>query len=238
MGWDPGGSRAGVSGLVQEVCLASRSMIGDHCRVEPMTVIEAARRAAGLSQRRLAQLARTQQSAVSEYESRRKSPTLEVVERLLEAADAELAVRPLVEFDYRDDPEVGLFAVPNRLWQVPVPLCFSRVHVFPFRTRAGGKEIWDLSEPEERIEFYQLSLCHGTDEMLLESVDGALLVEAWPHMDLPDPVREGWQPLIDETKGVRDHPPRDPAGISAQIAAEIGMAWPPKTKERRRRVTG
>jgi|BarGraNGADG00212_1021973.scaffolds.fasta_scaffold04132_1 transcriptional regulator with XRE-family HTH domain len=39
-----------------------------------MTVIEVARRAAGLSQRRLAQIARTQQSSVSKYESRRKSP--------------------------------------------------------------------------------------------------------------------------------------------------------------------
>jgi transcriptional regulator with XRE-family HTH domain len=39
-----------------------------------MTVIEVTRRAAGLSQRRLAQIARTQQSSVSKYESRRKSP--------------------------------------------------------------------------------------------------------------------------------------------------------------------
>src|SRR5680860_141697 len=132
-----------------------------------MTVIELARKAAGLSQRRLAELARTQQSSVSEYESRRKSPTLEVVERLLDAADAELAVKPLVEFDYLEDPELGSFPVPNRLWQVPVPLCFSRVQVFPFRSYAG-KEIWDLSKPRQRIEFYELALCHGLDDMLLE----------------------------------------------------------------------
>ena len=87
-----------------------RSMIGDHRWVGPMTVIEKARKAAGLSQRRLAELARTQQSSVSEYESRRKSPTLEVVERLLDAADAELAVRPMVFFDYREDPESAYVA--------------------------------------------------------------------------------------------------------------------------------
>jgi transcriptional regulator with XRE-family HTH domain len=69
-----------------------------------MTVIESARRAAGLSQRRLAEIARTQQSSVSEYESRRKSPTLEVVERLLDAADAELAVSPMVFFELIEDP--------------------------------------------------------------------------------------------------------------------------------------
>jgi len=220
--------------------MAPQSMISDHCRVEPMTVIEAARRAAGLSQRRLAELARTQQSSVSEYESRRKSPTLEVVERLLDAADAELAVRPLVDFDYLEDPRLGLFPVPNRLWQVPVPLCFSRVQVLPFRSYAG-KEVWDLSEQEQRIEFYELALCRGTDEMLLETVDGALLVEAWPRMSLPSSVREAWQPVIDEAKGdaSRGDRPRDPAGISARIAAEIGIEWPPKPKGRRRRpVTG
>ena len=71
------------------------------------TVIEKARKAAGLSQSQLAVWAGTQQSSVSEYESRRKSPTLEVVERLLEAADAELAIKPIIDFDVRQDPEVG-----------------------------------------------------------------------------------------------------------------------------------
>jgi transcriptional regulator with XRE-family HTH domain len=93
------------------------------------TVIEKARRAAGLSQRQLAVWAGTQQSSVSEYESRRKSPTLEVVERLLEAADAELAIRPIVDFDVRQDPEVGQYLVPDRLWSVPIPDCFSKIQV-------------------------------------------------------------------------------------------------------------
>lgn len=72
----------------------------------------------------MAEIAGTQQSSVSEYESRRKSPTLEVVERLLDAADAELSVKPIVEFKYREDPEIGSFAIPDRLWSVPVPDCF------------------------------------------------------------------------------------------------------------------
>ncbi|WP_230977375.1 helix-turn-helix domain-containing protein [Georgenia yuyongxinii] len=202
-----------------------------------MTVIESARRAAGLSQRRLAELARTQQSSVSEYESRRKSPTLEVVERLLDAADAELAVKRRVGFVYLEDPVLGFFAVPNRLWQVPVPLCFSRVQVFSFMGYADGKEIWDLSDRSERIEFYELALCRGLADMLLETVDGALLVEAWPVMRLPDSVRAAWQPLIDEAKGGASHgdPPRDPAGINARLAAEIGIAWPRGTTAGRRR---
>ena len=105
-------------------------MISDILWVEPpKTVIEVARKAAGLSQRQLAVWAGTQQSSVSEYESRRKSPTLEVVERLLEAADAELAIKPIIDFDVRQDPEIGQYVVPERLWSVPMPDCFSKVQV-------------------------------------------------------------------------------------------------------------
>src|SRR5680860_566934 len=187
-----------------------------------MTVIEAARRAAGLSQRRLAELARTQQSSVSEYESRRKSPTLEVLERLLDAAGAELAVKPVVFFDYQDDPEFGSFTVPDRLWSVPIPDCFARVQVLKYIFHTDDNKIWDLSDPTERIEYYELVLVHGLEQMLLDSVDGVLLIQAWP-------------PVIDAATASQDGPPRDPGGFSARIAGEIGIAWPPPTKRRRRR---
>jgi transcriptional regulator with XRE-family HTH domain len=214
--------------------MASQSMIGDDGRVKSVTVIESARRAAGLSQRRLAELARTQQSSVSEYESRRKSPTLEVVERLLDAADAELAVKPLVFFDYREDPELGAFAVPDRLWSVPMPDCFARVQVLKYIFHTDDDKVWDLSDPAQRIEYYELALVHGLDHVIQDSVDGLLLLQAWPHMNLPDVVREAWQPVIDAATASQDKPPRDPGGFSAQIAGEIGIPWPP-TKRRRRR---
>jgi transcriptional regulator with XRE-family HTH domain len=200
-----------------------------------MTVIESARRAAGLSQRRLAEIAGTQQSSVSEYESRRKSPTLEVVERLLDAADAELAVRPMVFFDYREDPGIGSFAVPDRLWSVPVPDCFARVQVLKYLFHTDDHQIWDLSNPTERIEYYELVLVHGLERMLLDSVDGVLLVQAWPHLRLPDVVREAWQPVIDAATASQDGPPRDPGELSARIAGEIGIPWPPPTKRSSRR---
>lgn len=193
-------------------------------------MIETARRAAGLSQRRLAEIARTQQSSVSEYESRRKSPTLEVVERLVDAADAELAVKPLPLWDVGQDLEVGTFVFPERLWSVPVPLCFARVQLFPLRSKAGGKEIWDLSDPKDRIGYYELVLCHGLDTVMEETVDGVLLVQAWPEMTLPETIRAAWQPAIDHAMGVgsRDDPPHDPAGFNAEIAAKLGIPWPPK----------
>ncbi|GCD91202.1 helix-turn-helix transcriptional regulator [Nocardioides sp. LS1] len=203
--------------------------------MEPKTVIEAARRAAGLSQRRLAEMARTQQSSVSEYESRRKSPTLEVVERLLAAADAELAVKPMVFFDLIEDPEVGSFVVPDRLWSVPIPDCFSRVQVLKYIFHTDDHQVWDLSDPAARITYYELVLVRGLPEMLLDSVDGLLLIEAWPHMNLPEVIRAAWQPVIDAATASQAGPPRDPGGFSARIAGEIGIEWPPPTKSSRRR---
>jgi hypothetical protein len=54
-------------------------------------------------------------------------------------------------------------------------------------------------------------------------------------LNLPDVVREAWQPVIDAATASQDKPPRDPGGFSARIAGEIGIAWPPATKRRRRR---
>jgi hypothetical protein len=136
---------------------------------------------------------------------------------------------------YRKDPEIGSFAVPDRLWSVPVPDCFARIQVLKYIFHTDDNKIWDLSDPTERIEYYELVLVHGLDQMLLDSVDGVLLVQAWPHMHLPDVVREAWQPVIDAATASQDRPPRDPGGLSARIAGEIGIAWPPPTERGRRR---
>lgn len=203
--------------------------------VKAKTVIETARKAAGLSQQQLADWARTQQSSVSEYESRRKSPTLEVVERLLDAADHDLTATPRVFFEYREDPVAGGYLVPDRLWRAPIPDCYSRIVVFYLRA-IRGYDVWDLSVPEDRIDFYEVALRHGVEETLLNAIDGALLVEAWPHLDLPDAVRSAWQPLIDAAKGDRSRRsrPLDPGGYSAQVVSELGARWPLPTKERPR----
>lgn len=215
--------------------MAIRSMISDHLRMDPKTVIEVARRSAGLSQRQLARWADTQQSSISEYESRRKSPTLDVVERLLDAAGAELVVRPMVMFDLRKDSEIGQYVVPDRLWSVPLPECFAKVQVLKYIFKTDDHRIWDLSDPGERIGYYELALVHGTADMLLDSVDGQLLVQAWRQMRVPDVIRDAWQPLIDGAAACPGGPPRDPGGISAHIAREVGLGWPPRTRGRRRR---
>ena len=205
-------------------------------------MIEVARRKAGLSQRRLAEFARTQQSSVSEYESRKKSPTLDGVERLMEAADAELAVRPMVFWELIEDPEAGRFPVPDRLWSVPIPECFAHVHAwrytFPPEVHAGWSQdvrTWDLSNEAERIDFYELLLRHGATPMIEGALDGVLLIQAWPRMNLPEAIRTAWQPLIDATTATQKGPPLDPGDFNAWMSNEIGVPLPKMRRRRRPR---
>lgn len=56
-------------------------------------LIRRARRDAGITQHELARRARTSQSAVSAYESGRRSPSVDTLTRLLDAAGFELRMR-------------------------------------------------------------------------------------------------------------------------------------------------
>lgn len=213
--------------------MALQSMVSDHRGVSSRTVIEVARRAAGLSQRRLAEIARTQQSSISEYERRRKSPTLDVVERLLDAADHELVVKPRVFWERVEDPDAGSFWVPDKLWTLPLPRCFATVqafkYVFPDEATAAWTTFlrtWDLSQTSQRVDYYELVLQHGMTTMLEDSVDGLLLIQAWLQLNLPAALRRAWQPLIHDATKTQGGPPLDPGGVSAWMAAELRLRWP------------
>ena len=200
----------------------------------PRTVIEVARRAAGVSQRQLAVWADTQQSSVSEYESRRKSPTLEVVERLLAVLDFELAIKPVVLFETHEDPEIGQYVVPERLWSVPMPDCFGKIQVLGALLNQRRPRVWDLSVEAERIDYYEWVIRRGFTQLMLESVDGVLLMQVWDRMNLPTVIREAWQPVIDAATASQDMAPRDPGDFSAWLAKEVGVEWRPIRKRKPR----
>ena len=188
-----------------------------------------------MSQAQLAVWAGTQQSSVSEYESRRKSPTLEVVERLLAVVDFELAIRPVVDFDVRQDPEIGQYVVPERLWSVPMPDCFSKIQVFGPLVRSRRPRVWDLSVEAELIDYYEWVIGRGAIDLMLDSVDGILLMQVWERLTLAAVIREAWQPVIDAASAPQDTAPRDPAGFSAWLAKEVGVEWRPVRRRKPRR---
>ena len=193
-------------------------MISDNCGCgPPKTVIEVARKAAGLSQRQLADVGRDPAVVGLGVRVAPQVPDLEVVERLLEAADAELAIRPIVDFDVQEDPEIGQYLVPDRLWSVPMPDCFSKVQVLGvlFKCRRP-RRVGPVGRGRAHRVLRAGSSCRGSTELMLDSVDGILLMQVWERLNLPEVIREAWQPVIDAATGVpRTEQPRDPAGFSA-----------------------
>ena len=64
--------------------------MGDDVLLRASGLLKDARRAAGLSQQQLAELAKTSQSAIAAYEAGRREPTVPVLDRMVRAAGHEL----------------------------------------------------------------------------------------------------------------------------------------------------
>ena len=117
-----------------------------------------------------------------------------------------------------------------------MPDCFARVQVLKYIFHTDDHEMWDLSDRGRTHRLLRAgSSFAGFDELLLDSVDGILLIQVWPHLNLPEVIREAWQPVIDAATASQDMPPRDPAGFSARIARRDRRRVAASRRRRRRR---
>lgn len=168
------------------------------------TIIELARVAAGLTQAQLAARAGTTQSAVSMYERRRKVPMLDVVERLVQAAGADLGMVTTVVWEVDFLPGLKAFWYPDRLWRVEVPGCFDTV-VMPDLVGHTEQDEWDLRDRADRRQLYENLLAEGDQHMIMRWVDGALLVDVWSELALPAKIRAAWDPAVQAASSGRSH---------------------------------
>lgn len=178
-------------------------------RPQPRTVIEEARLASGLGQAELAALARTSQPTLSAYERGRKTPGLAVTERLVNAAGWNLALQPRVSFTEHPAPR-GFrfpFTVPDRLWRLEAPACFRTIKFFDLIDDDNDKFWWDLSIRADRHLVYERLLTYGSEATLARYLDGALLIDLWNDMEVPEPMRTHWGAVVEAT-------------LSAPIAAD------------------
>jgi hypothetical protein len=134
---------------------------------------------------------------LSAYERRRKAPSLEVIERLLQAAGCDLGAVTRVEFRDHFATKVGTFYVPDRLWRVEVPFCFAKV-VIPDLTKLTRQGLWDLRNRRDRRRLYEMLLVLGMPDQIMKWVDGALLVDLWGELEIPEPVRRAWARVVQE----------------------------------------
>lgn len=170
-------------------------------RPQPRTVIEEARLASGLGQAELAALAGTSQPTLSAYERGKKVPGLAVAERLVNAAGWNIALQPRVSFTEHPAPP-GFrfpFVVPDRLWRLEAPMCFRTIKFFDLIDEDNDKFWWDLSVRADRKLVYERLLTYGSEALLALYLDGALLIDLFPEMEVPEPMRTIWAAVVEAT---------------------------------------
>jgi transcriptional regulator with XRE-family HTH domain len=170
-------------------------------------LVAQARRLGGLTQDELARRSGTSRPTLSAYEHGRKSPTLVTAERIVSAAG--FALELVAAIDFRDvvTSRGRVVQVPDRLWRLPVQEALARVTLpLHLNWSVPGRE-FDLRDRTQRARVYEVLLREGSADDLLSFVDGALLVDAWSDLVLPQEVRRAWEPVVNAVL----HSQRDPA---------------------------
>ena len=164
-------------------------------------LLERARRQAGLSRSELARRAGASRPTLAAYAAGSKSPNLATAERIIQAAgfDLELVPRPVFR-----EAAIGhghAIYVPEVLPRLAVDCALGRVQLpLHLNWSQPGRE-YDLSDRRQRARVYEIVLREGNGQDISDYVDGALLVDLWPELILPAPLRRAWQPLIDTVLG-------------------------------------
>jgi transcriptional regulator with XRE-family HTH domain len=160
------------------------------------TLLSRARDESGLTQRDVARRAGTSRPTLSAYEHGRTSPTLETAQRVLAATGHELAAVPIVTFTDRVSGRGRVFAVPNRLWRLPVSRAMATITLPLHVSWSEPGRISSLADRTQRARVYETLLREGRPADLVAYVDGALLVDLWDELVLPRDVRDAWAPVI------------------------------------------
>jgi len=165
------------------------------------SVVERARRLAGLSRSELARRAGASRPTLAAYAAGAKSPTLSTAERIVRAAGFELDIVRRPTFREAAVGRGRVVYVPDHLLRLPVERALQRVRLpLHLNWSQPGRE-FDLSDRRQRARVYEIVLREGTGDDITEYIDGALLADLWPELVLPGPIRRQWQPLIDTVSG-------------------------------------
>ncbi len=55
---------------------------------------------------------------------------------------------------------------------------------------------YDLRDRRQRARVYEIVLREGTPEDILTFIDGALLIDLWDELVLPQPIRDAWHEVV------------------------------------------
>ena len=160
------------------------------------TLIGQARAAAGLTLVDLAERAGTSHSTLSFYERGIKQPRLDTAERVLAAAGFHLQAVSVPTYEWHQMRRGRPFAVPSSLPRLAIEAAFAKVLLPVDVDWSGDRRAYNLADRSDRLLCYETVLRQGGPDHISTFVDGALLVDAWPDMHLPQVIRDAWRPLV------------------------------------------
>ncbi len=111
----------------------------------------------------------------------------------LAAAGFRLDITPLPRFEVVVDERGRPFAVPDRLPRLPLRQALALVRLPTHLNWSDPERTYDLADRQQRHRLYEIVLREGRAEDILGYIDGALLVDAWPELVLPAPIRRAWE---------------------------------------------
>jgi hypothetical protein len=96
------------------------------------------------------------------------------------------------------------FAVPSRLWRLPIVDALRVLEVGLHLWWSGPPRCFDLAERRQRMRAYEIVLREGTPQDIEGIVDGLLLRECWSELVLPAELRHAWMPVLVTAGGQTD----------------------------------
>lgn len=164
-------------------------------------LLSTAREAAGLSKTDLARRARTSRTTLSAYEHGRVSPTLDTVDRILEATGHRLTTSPVLHWRTVEFGRGRSSSVADQLPDLPVRKALRTVELPLHLDWSRVGRTVDLADRVQRARAYEVVLREGRPVDIEMIIDGALLVDLWDELVLPKRLRAAWQPVVEAARG-------------------------------------
>lgn len=114
----------------------------------------------------------------------------------------ELTLHSRIDFEEHHPEGVAPFWAPNLLWRVPTPDCFDTLRI-PDLLQHTSQQDWNLKDRTDRRRAYEILIREGLPQQMIRWLDGALLIDLWAELDLPDEIRRAWLPAIATAREAR-----------------------------------
>lgn len=149
----------------------------------------------------LARRSATSRPTLSAYEHGRVSPTLDTLQRVLDATGHRLETARAPVWHTAEVGRGRVAHVPDGLTRLAIADAVSIVKLPLHLEWSARDRTIDLSDRRQRLRAYEAILREGRPADIERYVDGALLVDAWEDLVLPRSLRSAWQPVIDQARG-------------------------------------